>query len=99
MAGHADDWRLDAAVTSKLHRPQFLQSLQNMRSTIVSNYGFSKSRFWRWLSVRKVYVESALLLDGGVVRSDSVIPSMRNVRGHNFADEDIWYLVRNCSSL
>ena len=72
---------LDASVTSKLHRPQFLQSLQNMRSTSVSKYGFSKSCYWQWLSVRKVYVESATLLRGGVVRSDSVISSMQ-YKGH-----------------
>ena len=89
----------DTAVTSKMHRSQFLQSLKNMRSTNVSTYEFLNSSFWRWLSIRQVYVETVPTLYCGVVRSHLVISSMQKVATHNIEDEDLWYLVRNCPFL
>ena len=61
---------LDTAMTSKTHRSQFLNCLQNMRSTTIDSFSGGGSRYrggkwtgrwWRWLSVRQVHVESIVL--------------------------------------
>ena len=102
---------LDTAVSSKQHRPQFLSSLQNMRSTSVDGFYFARDRFhvkklgeltglwWRWLSIRQIFVER-INLERNAVRSNLIMPSVRVVdAGLLLEDDDIYYLVRNCPSL
>jgi hypothetical protein len=54
--------------------------------------------WWRWLSIRQVFIESTRLV-GGIIRSDLTIPSLRTVEAQQFVDEDLNYLVRNCPAL
>ena len=101
--------KLDTAMSSKQYRPQFLDRLQNMRSTSIDAFsclfsynhqtrGAMKGFWWRWLSIREVHVES-IVLRGDAVKSDLVIPSMRNVTLKSFTDDDLRNLVRTCPSL
>jgi hypothetical protein len=98
---------LDTAMSSKTHRSQFLANLQTMRSTGIDSFsgicgrylgGKWTRRWWRWLSIRHIYVES-IVLRGNAVISEMVIPSMRKAVTKSFEDEDLHYLVRNCPSL
>jgi hypothetical protein len=101
---------LDTAISSKKHRSQFLNCLQNMRSTTIDRFSDHRGEgfldnghgwtgcWWRWLSVRQIYVES-IVLRGKEVRADLVVPSMRNVKIKYCEDEDLQYLVRNCPAL
>jgi hypothetical protein len=102
--------KLDTAISSKAYRPQFLSSLQKMRSTTFDNFSVDwgcgclgygddgTAYWWKWLSIRQIYVERARL-EGDDVRSDLIIPSMRDVKIKSCKDEDLLYLVRNCPSL
>jgi hypothetical protein len=101
---------LDTSISSKAYRSQFLCVLQAMRSTSVDKLSNGRRQaflcyngdwtgyWWRWLSVRRVRVES-IVLHGGKVRSDLVVPSLRKVVTESFEDDDLPYLVRNCPSL
>ncbi len=98
---------LDTAISSEMHRLQFLVNLQNMRSTSADSFSDDRShvlargwtgRWWRWLSIRQVYVER-IVLRGNAVGSDLVIPSMRKAVAESFGDDDLQCLVRNCPSL
>ena len=84
--------KLDTAISSKLHRPQFLKSLQNMRSTSIDLFsdgphgGFMGGAtgdwagyWWRWLSIREIFVESATI-EGSKFHSVLVIPSLRKLK-------------------
>jgi hypothetical protein len=97
--------KLDTAVSSKKHRSQFLNSLQSMRSSSVDTFAFGSSKidkwsgwWWRWLSIRSVYVTCASLYRNGV-RSALVIPSLEKAEVRYFEDEDLTCLVRNSPSL
>jgi hypothetical protein len=100
--------KLDTAISSKEYRSHFLNSLQSMRSTSVDEFADSRGyqilggnwtgRWWRWLSVRQIHVESISLRENDV-RSDLVIPSTQKVSALYFEDEDLRYLVLNCPSL
>jgi hypothetical protein len=104
--------KLDTAMASKKYRPQFLISLQSMRSTAVDSFsdkygsGFAShgtnqwSRWWwRYLSVRQVHVECVTLY-GSNVHLGFVIPSMRTVKVEGGGtDVGIVCLVGNCSAL
>ena len=58
-----------------------------------------KGPWWRWLSIRRIHVES-IVLCGNEVRPGFMIPSMRRVHAKNFSSNaDLQYLVRNCPSL
>ena len=102
---------LDTGVSSKKHRPQFLSSLRNMRSTSLGKFicgsgglycpdslGRWEQRLWRWLSVRRIHAGSFFLRCNSV-RSDLVIPSMRKVTAESFEYVDLYYLIHNCPSL
>jgi hypothetical protein len=104
---------LDTAMSSKTHRSQFLNSLQNMRSTSIDRFSDGRDGicfrrdgnggkwtgcWWRWLSIRGIYVER-IVLRGNAVRSVLVIPSMQKVVALVLKDDDLEYLVRNCPSL
>ena len=106
-----DIGKLDIAISSNEHRPQFLLNLQSMRSTSVDSFSDGRGRklgydanggwtgwWWRWLSIRQIYIES-VLLRGMDVRSDLIIPSMQKVVVDSFAVDDFQYLVRNCPAL
>ena len=104
--------RLDVAVSSKKHRPQFLNSLQCMRSTSAELFSkgpgqdiqLREAGQWmgpwlRWLSIRQIHVES-IVLCGNEMRSDFIIPSMRRVQAKKyFLNADLQFLIRNCPSL
>ena len=101
---------LDTAMSSKKHREQFLKSLQNMRSSSIDGfcqravYGFLvgfdrwKMYLWRWLSIRQIFVER-IKLNTNDVRSDFVIPSLREAVANFSEDADLCYLVNNCPAL
>ena len=98
---------LDTAISSKMHRPQFLVNLQNMRSTSIDSFSDDRShmlargwtgRWWRWLSIRQIYVER-IVLRGNTVGSDLVIPSMQKAVAESFGDDDLQCLIHNCPSL
>jgi hypothetical protein len=102
---------LDTSISSKAYRSQFLNGLQHMRPTSVDNFSNGRGQgllgsksgdwtgyWWRWLSFRRVRIES-IVLYGKEVRSDLVIPSMRKVITYCFEDDDLRHLVRNCPSL
>ena len=94
---------LDTAASSKQDRSLFLYSLQIMRTAAIDRFGLDKNglfmgTWWRWLSLRKVFSER-MNLRGHDVRSDLVIPSMRDITTNDFGDDDVHYLVRNCPSL
>ena len=103
--------KLDVAVSCKEHRPQFLKSLQVMRSTSIDKFSSCSYRchslwrssdwvgcWWRWLSIRQIHTEK-IYLRSNAVRSDLVIPSMQNVVTGSLENDDFCYLVRNCPSL
>ena len=101
--------KLDTAVSSKKHRPQFLLSLQVMRSTTIDMFSCSPHRWletrswvaswWRWLSIRQIHVESIANLDANV-HSHFAIPSMRKVEtSSSFDDVCVHYLICNCPCL
>jgi hypothetical protein len=87
--------KLDTAISAKKHRPPFLLCLQDMRSSGVVEM---TECWWKWVSIRQVYIESTRLV-GGTVRSVFTIPSLRNVHVQQFVDEDLSYLVRNCPAI
>ena len=101
---------LDMAISSNEYRPSFLRSLQSMRSTDVDSFSDRHREFlgyenggwtgwwWRWLSIRQIYIKS-IIVDGDDVRSDLVIPSLQKVVADSFTDDDLYYLVRNCPAL
>ena len=103
--------KLDTAISDRNHRPQFLLSLQCMRSTSVDTFsdrvagklgwkfGEWMISWWRWLSVRQIYIQM-LTLHGNDARSDLVVSSLQKVIATTwFKDEDLFYLVRNCPTL
>ena len=106
--------RLDTAVSSKIYRPLFLNSLHIMRSETVENIercewstcstlGEWSGLWWRWLSIRRIYVESVSLygkehntiwsnaIDNGELL---VLPSLRMIKFSSCSDDDLAYLVR-----
>ncbi len=102
---------LETAISYKEYRPQFLNCLQGMRSTAVDEFSDdhdSESFFfdtdewtgcwWRWLSVRQIYVE-LISLRRNDVQSVLVIPSMREATIENFGDEDLLLLVAKLSCI
>ena len=107
--------RLDTAVSSKIYRPLFLNSLHIMRSETVENIercewstcstlGEWSGLWWRWLSIRRIYVESVSLSDRNQINTiwstaiDNdellVLPSLRKVQFSSCSDDDLAYLVR-----
>ena len=102
---------LDTAMSSKKHRLQFLKNLQSMRSASVHNYIDDRNRvsaydsshewvcvWWRWLSVRQIFIERILIL-GDLVQSDLPIMSIRNADINGCGDHGFLCLIRNCPFL
>ena len=110
--------RFDSSMCSKKYRPAFMNSLHIMRSTTVENVergrwsscnpGEWSGWWWRWLSLRQIYVESVFL--SGKVHNiiwlnaiDSnellVLPSVRRIYFFTCSDDDLGYLVRTCPNL
>jgi hypothetical protein len=104
--------RLDSAICAKEYRPQFLNSLQNMRSTYVdgfsddygrrgprSFYGREWSgRWWRWLSIRQIHAERATLI-GSTVNSALAVPSIRELTIEECDNKVLVDLVASCTAL
>ena len=99
--------KLDTATSSKQYRPQFLIGLHTMRSTSVDSFSHVVGsgrprdwvgRWWRWLSIRQIYIEN-VTLRGKEVTSECVIPSLQKVVTYSFENLDILHLVFNCCKL
>ena len=97
--------KLDMVVSSKLCRPQFLLSLQDMRSLCLPvsiHYDklleSKRNGWWKWMSCRQIYIEKVSLF-GVYVQSFLPIPSLRSISAWRVCDEDLKYLVRNCPAL
>jgi hypothetical protein len=99
---------LDTAMSAKKHRPQFLNSLQSMRSISVDTFSDDRdhnyeSTEWSvcwllWLSLRHIYIERTTLHG---IRVDSIfaIPSVRHLKIIGCNDEGLIGVVRSCPAL
>jgi hypothetical protein len=106
--------KLDSAISAKKYRPQFLSSLRDMISTSVDSYSDSycrrfswnlratvvewTGRWWRWLSIRHIYVERATVF-GCKINSVLAVPSIRELTVKDCNNRGLLLLTRGCPAL
>ena len=106
--------KLDTAISVETYRRQFLLSLGIMRSTTIDSFSDGRGRgetclrgsrtgewtgyWWRWLSIRQIYIER-ITLRTSEVRSNFIIPSLQKVISISLDDDDLHYLVHNSPAL
>jgi hypothetical protein len=99
--------KLDTTICSKAYRPQFLGSLQTMRSTRVDKFSANgkkvdrAGRWLRWLSLRNIYIERIFVHGAQKLSNLAIftIPSVRTLETFECSDDEIHYLVRCCPAL
>ena len=77
-----------------------MDEFSDERRLVLIGDGTSKwvGAWWRWLSVRQIYIER-FTPRGKDVRSDFAIPSLQNVVADSIEDDDLHYLVRSDASV
>jgi hypothetical protein len=105
--------RLDSAISTMKYRAQFLNSLQSMLSTSVDSFSdpviqrFSRNlhakgawtrRWWRWLSIRHVYVERATLV-GSAIDYFLTVPSIKELTVEDCNSKALLHIAQSCPAL
>jgi hypothetical protein len=97
--------KLDSAISVNQYRPQFLNGLQNMLSTSVDTFSGNlhatsewTGLWWRWLSIRRVYVERVTLI-GSNVDTALAVPSIRELTVEECTNSILLHLVDSCPVL